>query len=112
MRLLIVAMSESIHTARWIRQLSGLGWDVHLFPSITDVLHDQLRDVTVHTRFLPQTPPHPSVRVRPTYRLPSRPANLALRAIAKAGRMIGVGSKDYCSSEIETKTSGARAQRL
>ena len=34
MKILFVAMSDTIHTARWIGQLAGLGWDVHLFPSI------------------------------------------------------------------------------
>lgn len=32
MRILFVAMPDSIHTARWIGQLDGLGWDIHLFP--------------------------------------------------------------------------------
>ena len=32
MRVLFVAMADSIHTARWIRQLQGQGWDLHLFP--------------------------------------------------------------------------------
>ncbi|MBI5247353.1 MAG: glycosyltransferase [Elusimicrobia bacterium] len=34
MRILLVAMSNSLHTARWLRQLEGEGHDVHLFPSI------------------------------------------------------------------------------
>lgn len=49
-RILLVAMSNSIHTARWISQISGQGWDVHLFPSVdfwVDV-HPELRDVTVY----------------------------------------------------------------
>jgi len=31
MKILFVAMSNSIHTIRWIRQITGLGWDIHLF---------------------------------------------------------------------------------
>lgn len=49
-RILLVAMSNSIHTARWISQISGQGWDIHLFPSVdfwVDV-HPELRDVTVY----------------------------------------------------------------
>ncbi|MGB7972118.1 MAG: glycosyltransferase [Candidatus Deferrimicrobiaceae bacterium] len=50
MRILLVAMSNSIHTARWISQVSDRGWDLHLFPSVdfwVDV-HPELRDVTVY----------------------------------------------------------------
>ena len=49
MRILFVAFPDSIHTARWINQLNGLGWDIHLFPSI-DVggVHPDLRNVTVY----------------------------------------------------------------
>jgi glycosyltransferase involved in cell wall biosynthesis len=36
MKILFVAMAESIHTARWINQLKDEGWDIYLFPS-----HDQ-----------------------------------------------------------------------
>lgn len=33
MKLLIVAMPESVHTARWILQLLDQGWTIYLFPS-------------------------------------------------------------------------------
>ena len=49
MTLLIVAMSDSIHTARWLSQFAGTGWDIHLFPSMDDGrVHRDIRDVTVH----------------------------------------------------------------
>lgn len=52
MKLLIVAMSESIHTARWISQLDGLGWEVYLFPSIeTEVINPELRNVALYRQF-------------------------------------------------------------
>lgn len=49
LRILFVAMSDSVHTARWIRQISDQGWDIHLFPSI-DVgsTHQELTGLTVH----------------------------------------------------------------
>jgi hypothetical protein len=49
-RILFVAMADSIHTARWISQLDGLGWDVHLFPSTASgvEVHPALRGVTLH----------------------------------------------------------------
>ncbi|HEV2707700.1 MAG TPA: glycosyltransferase [Pyrinomonadaceae bacterium] len=64
MRILFVAMANSIHTARWIGQLSGQGWDVHLFPVEDMGVHTQLQGVKVH-EFLtpPQSGLHPSVRV-------------------------------------------------
>lgn len=50
MRILFVAKSNSPHTARWIRQLSGLGWDVHLFPMENpDLVHQEMRGLTVYT---------------------------------------------------------------
>ena len=33
MRILFVAFQDSIHTARWVSQLEGQGWDLHLFAS-------------------------------------------------------------------------------
>lgn len=52
MRLVLVAMSESIHTARWIAQIEDQGWDVHLFPCIDyGVTHPEIRNVTVYHSF-------------------------------------------------------------
>src|SRR5207253_1671074 len=51
LRLLFVSFGASIHTARWIRQLSDQGWDLHLFPFDPYFLHPDLSDVTVHTLF-------------------------------------------------------------
>ena len=57
MRILFVAMSESIHTARWINQLQGQGWDLHLFPSLDfGATHPDLRQVTVHHSFYSRRP--------------------------------------------------------
>jgi len=49
MRILVVAMADSIHTTRWISQIADRGWDLHLFPSEDNgAAHVGLRDVTVH----------------------------------------------------------------
>lgn len=49
MRILLVAMSDSIHTARWIAQIADQGWDLHLFPSIDcGVVHPQINNIVVH----------------------------------------------------------------
>src|SRR5207244_623486 len=47
MRVLFVAMAHSVHTARWIAQLRGRGWDLHLFPVESARLHPELHDVTL-----------------------------------------------------------------
>lgn len=48
-RILLVAMPESIHTARWISQIIDQGWDIHLFPSLdTDRVHPMMANITVH----------------------------------------------------------------
>ena len=50
MRILFVTLGESIHVARWIKQLQGQDWDIHLFPySAYDGIHPELENVTVHT---------------------------------------------------------------
>ena len=51
MRILFVAMAHSIHTARWIAQLRGRGWDLHLFPVESARLHSELHDLTIHDAF-------------------------------------------------------------
>jgi hypothetical protein len=49
MRILIIAMGDSIHTARWISQICDQGWDLHLFPSLdVGFTHAELRNCTVH----------------------------------------------------------------
>jgi glycosyltransferase involved in cell wall biosynthesis len=52
MRVLIVAMSESTHTARWLSQIADQGWDVHLFPSIDyGIVHPEMKNITVYHSF-------------------------------------------------------------
>lgn len=47
-RLLVVAMANSVHTARALELLRGTAWDVHLFPVEEVGYHAELRDVTIH----------------------------------------------------------------
>ena len=52
MRILFVAMAESVHTARWISQLEGQGWDIHLFPSKDyGIVHPDLKNITIYHSF-------------------------------------------------------------
>ena len=49
MKILFIAMSNSVHTARWIAQIADQGWDLHLFPSEDlGYVHPDLKNVTVH----------------------------------------------------------------
>lgn len=81
MRVLFVAMSDSVHTARWIDQVADCGWDLHLFPSIDyGITHPGLRNITVHhSLFGGRGKPHPSVR--------ERGMNLRSVALSYAARM-------------------------
>jgi len=48
LKILIVAMSNSIHTARWISQISDQGWDIYLFP--TDIfvgIHEKINKINI-----------------------------------------------------------------
>lgn len=52
MKILIVALSESIHTARWLAQIESQGWDVHLFPSADyGRVHPEIRNITAYHSF-------------------------------------------------------------
>lgn len=49
MRILFVAMADSIHTKKWISQLDSLGWDLHLFSSRDNgLVHKDLQNSTVY----------------------------------------------------------------
>lgn len=65
MKLLLVAMSDSVHTARWLSQISDQGWDIHLFPSIDcGLLHTALRNVIVHVPIYGRRQSDKSVKIR------------------------------------------------
>ncbi len=66
MKILFVAMSESIHTARWINQVTDLGWDVRIFDSTdSGYINPQLRQATVyHSMYGSQPSLDPSVKRR------------------------------------------------
>lgn len=47
MRILFVAMSNSVHTGRWISQIQDQGWEIYLFPVERRDPHELLRNITV-----------------------------------------------------------------
>ncbi len=52
MRILFVGLSQSIHTARWIDQITDQGWDLHLYPVHGDSPpYSELKGVTLHDFF-------------------------------------------------------------
>lgn len=48
MRILFVAMPGSVHTTRWISQLTDQSYDVHLFPSKNQAVHPAMHGVALH----------------------------------------------------------------
>ncbi len=66
MRILFVAASESVHSVRWINQVTGQGWDIHLFDSgDSGYVNPLLRDTTVyHSLYRQQPRLDPSVRLK------------------------------------------------
>lgn len=48
MRILFVAMADSVHAARWINQVSDLGWDLHLFVVTASQPHASFKNITIH----------------------------------------------------------------
>jgi hypothetical protein len=65
LRILFIALPDSIHAARWINQVADQGWDLHFFPAYDVSLHPALRNVTTYS-FSSVRPPNldPSVRLR------------------------------------------------
>lgn len=59
-----------MHTARWIRQLAGQGWDVHLFPATGTEPHKDLAGITYHAFSGARRPEfNPAMRVSGPYPL-------------------------------------------
>lgn len=48
MKILFVAMQESVHTARWVNQITDQGWDIRLFPVSAAPLSPEIRNVTAY----------------------------------------------------------------
>lgn len=48
LRILFVAMPDSVHSLRWINQVAAEGWDIHLFPSTGHPLHEGFKNITAY----------------------------------------------------------------
>ncbi len=84
MRILFVAMPQSIHAARWINQVSSSDWDVHVFPCFPGAPNKELRNVTMYG--VPARRPaeaHSSVRWR------------GLWPLRRAGNIVGWKVKPF-----------------
>jgi glycosyltransferase involved in cell wall biosynthesis len=80
-RILFVCRASSAHAARWIGQLAGAGWDVHVFPVEMGV-HADLKDVTLHDVVPLDAPERRRMRVR-------EPEGLAVRGQRWTRRVLG-----------------------
>jgi glycosyltransferase involved in cell wall biosynthesis len=51
-KIILIAMPNSVHTARFVNQIAGMGWDIYIFPSIGDVPpHPDLKGAKVIRSF-------------------------------------------------------------
>ena len=58
LKIVVVAMSESIHTVRWLEQIADQGWEIHLFPSNDNgLLHPESPKIIVHHSIYGRRPP-------------------------------------------------------
>ncbi len=65
LKILIVAMSDSIHTATWISQISDQGWGLHLFPSYDiGATHPELGRVTIYQSIYGRPNPRKDLQVK------------------------------------------------
>jgi glycosyltransferase involved in cell wall biosynthesis len=64
--ILFVAMSSSIHTARWINQINQQPWQLHCYPSTTDpYIHPELDRITLYCpHFNHSTQPHQNLNLK------------------------------------------------
>jgi glycosyltransferase involved in cell wall biosynthesis len=46
-RILVVGISNSIHTARWLSQINDQGWDIYLFPATKSETHPDVKNTRV-----------------------------------------------------------------
>ncbi len=54
MKILFVAMSESIHTVRWVRQIKNQGWDLYIFPAYDNRgVHNELTGINICIPYYP-----------------------------------------------------------
>ena len=64
MRILIVGMTESIHTVRWVSQIADQGWTVCLFPSIDcGVIHPDFSNVRLCVPLYGRKPLNKSAKI-------------------------------------------------
>jgi glycosyltransferase involved in cell wall biosynthesis len=123
-RILFVANPASIHTARWISQLDGVGWDVRVLGSAPTVVNDALKGATVYG-FSGYRPPRlsPSTRVRGLWPLrrgawhlgaPLRPLfPQALRTLLRTFKpdvvhALGIQHAGYLTMQAMRRMSGRR----
>ena len=48
LRILFVVRPPSVHSARWINQIAGCGWDLHVFGAFESPWHPDFENVTAY----------------------------------------------------------------
>lgn len=95
LKILIVALPDSIHTTRWINQIIDQDWEIHLFPAVDlGVTHRDFRNITIHHSFY-------SRRENPSTRVKYRGISTGKPLFAKLGRScLGKFIADYRAKQL------------
>jgi len=103
-RILFVAMTESVHTARWLNEIQDLNWDVHLFPSQGWGIHPAIKNVTVHG--IDIRPENSNKNIRFAGAIP-----FAVPHISDRGNIVLQRLRDHFASS-QTNDGGYRVRQL
>jgi len=110
--LVVGSMSNSIHTATWLAQLEGAGWEVHLFPPLELSLHAAIC-ISVWLAAESVFGLHESVDS--SYPLPEDPCRVAeaiLKAIADDALVDNAARESWKAVEARLSSVDVREQAL
>jgi len=101
MRILFVAMANSVHTAGWVSQLADTGWDIHVFDAMEGSLIPELKDVTAYTFYRPS---ESFYNVKKVHSILSSPQSLVPRGVEFICRNSKLLSRFFIPSRIDSLT--------
>jgi glycosyltransferase involved in cell wall biosynthesis len=99
-KILIVAMHNSPHTARWIEMMADFGYDIHLFPVQSSLPHHKLRNLTLYLPAPGITLNVPASEVRSSNELHQNRAWRRFIRLSRLARSDPVGTFARVATEI------------